>query len=180
MAYSTVLEGSQQLAIANPNGQTQINLTTSSPQQQQNQSSSFNTGSWREPPKLYRLDAGFILKIDTNQKQHYILIQHHSLSTIEAPADLDSYPQLALDRMSDYNSEQISPMKPMKPMKPMQPLKMGNMSMDLNSMSMQMGNMQMGFKNSPNQTKSKFCSQCGAEAKASDRFCSSCGHELGK
>ena len=64
-------------------------------------------------------------------------------------------------------------------MQPMQPLKMGNMSMDINSMSMQMGKMTMGLDNQQKTTATKqFCSQCGTEAKTGDRFCRSCGHKL--
>jgi len=67
----------------------------------------------------------------------------------------------------------------MQPMQPMQPLKMGNMSMDINSMSMQMGNMSMNLNEPLKTTVTKqFCSQCGTEAKTGDRFCRSCGNEL--
>lgn len=41
MAYSVTLDGSGQLAIANLGEQTQINLSMSTPGQQQSQSSSF-------------------------------------------------------------------------------------------------------------------------------------------
>ena len=175
MAYSAILGGSQQLAIANLRMQTQISLTTTSPGQQQSQSSSFTTGKWTAEPKLFQVDQGFVLQIESEQNLSYVLIQQNSVSTIQAPANINNRPQVDLTKVSDSGSE------PMQPMKPMQPLKMGNMSMDLNSMSMQMGNMSMGFNNeSKTNVPKQFCSQCGTEAKTGDRFCRSCGHELDK
>ena len=170
MAYSAILGGSQQLAIANLGMQTQISLTKTSLGQQQSQSSSFTTGKWTTEPQLFQVDRGFVLQVESEQNSYYVLIQQNSVSTIQPPANLNNYPQVDLTAIPDSNSE---------PMQPMQPLKMGNMSMDINSMSMQMGNMSMGFNNESKTTVPKqFCSQCGTEAKMGDRFCRSCGHEL--
>ena len=171
MAYSAILGDSQQLAIANLRMQTQISLTTTSPGQQQSQSSSFSTGKWTAEPKLFQVDRGFVLEIESEQNSFYVLIQQNSVSTIQAPANLNNCPQVDLTEVSDSNPE---------PMQPMQPMKMGNMSMDINSMSMQMGNMSMSLDNESKTTPKQFCSQCGTEAKAGDRFCRSCGHELDK
>ena len=169
MAYSATLGNSQQLVIANLAMQTQITLTMSSPGQQQSQSSSFTTGKWLSEPKLFQVGSSFILQINTAQDSYYILIQQNSISTIESPADLNKYPQLDLNAVPNSN---------LKPMQSMQPMKMGNMSMDINSMSMQMGNMTIGLNNPPPSSTKQFCSSCGTQAKAGDRFCRSCGHEL--
>jgi ribosomal protein L32 len=172
MAYSVTLDGSRQLAITNLGTQTQINLSMSTPEQQQSQSSSFSTGKWLSEPKLYQLEQGFVLEINTSQNSHYILIQDNSISTIKSPTGLNNYPQIDLTAIADSNSAQ---------MPPIQPLKMGNMSMNLNSMSMQMGKMSMGLNNqSKTSVTQQFCSQCGKQAKMSDRFCRSCGHELNR
>ncbi|NJK55163.1 MAG: zinc ribbon domain-containing protein [Pleurocapsa sp. SU_5_0] len=171
MAYSANLGGYGQLAIANIGKQTQINLSISIPGQQQSQSSSFSTGNWLSKPKLFQLEQGFVLEINTNQNSQYILIQQNSISTIESPPELNRYPQIDLTAIAQESN--------FEPMQPMQPLKMGNMSMNLNSMSMQMGNMSMGFNNqSKTSINKQFCSQCGKEAQLGDRFCRSCGHEL--
>jgi len=170
MAYSAILGGSQQLAIANVGGQTQVSLKMSSAGQQQSQSSSFSTGKWLHLPKLFKLEQGFILQVESDRGVYYMLIQQNSISTVESPGDLSSYQKV--DLTSDPNASPES-------MQPMQPLKMGNMSMDINSMSMEMGNMSMGFDKQQKTTQTKqFCSQCGTEAKTGDRFCRSCGHEL--
>lgn len=175
MAYIATLGGSQQLAIANLGEQTQISLTKSNSGQQQSQSSSFNTGQWISTPELFNLGQGFVLKINTQQGSHYVLIQQNSISIVNPPADLSGYPTVTFKDIPD------PPQKPIdfKPMQPMPPMKMGNMSMDMNSMTMQMGNMGMSFDNQAKTTINKqFCSQCGKEAKIGDRFCRSCGHEL--
>jgi hypothetical protein len=172
MAYSVTLNGYGQLAIANLGEQTQINLSMSIPGQQQSQSTSFRTGKWLSRPKLFQLEQGFVLEINTSQNSHYILIRHNSISTIKSPTGLNNYPQIDLTAIPDFNSA---------PMPPIQPLKMGNMSMNLNSMSMQMGNMSMSLNNqSKTSVTQQFCSQCGKQAKMSDRFCRSCGHELNR
>ena len=173
MAYSAMLGSSQQLAIANVGGQTQVSLKMSSPSQQQSQSSSFTTGKWSNEPKLFDTGQGFILQIE-GARAYYVLIRQNSISTVESPGDLSSYREVDLRSSPEPNPAT-------QPMQPMQPLKMRNMSMDINSMKMKMGNMSMGFDN-PNQTNvtKQFCSQCGTEAKAGDRFCRSCGHELNK
>ena len=179
MGYTAILGDSQQLAIANLGEQTQINLKTSNPGQQQSQSSSFRTGRWSNEPQLFQTGQGFILKIAGDRAIHYVLIQQNSISTINAPKELDNYPQVDLATSAEPMPESSQPMPSMQPMQPMQPLKMGNMSMDINSMSMRMGNMSMSFdEGQPSKTTKQFCSQCGVEAKTGDRFCRSCGHEL--
>jgi len=179
MAYSALLGGSQQLAIANIGQQTQVSLTANSPGQQQSQSTSFSTGQWSGKPKLFQTATGFILQIESDRGSHYVSIQQNSISNIQSPGDLSPYPEVDLKAGADPNTESSSPMPPMQPMQPMQPMKMGNMSMDANSMSMRMGNMSMDSNNpKKNSTTKQFCSQCGVEAKTGDRFCRSCGHEL--
>ena len=178
MTYVATLGDFQQLAIANIGEQTQINLTMSSPGQQQSQSSSFHTGKWVSTPQLFNVGQGFVLKIDSHQGSHHILIQQNSIGMVSPPADLSGYPTVTFKDIPDAPQKPIE-FKPMKPMQPMQPMRMGNMSMDINSMSMQMGNMSLNSDNQAKTTTNKqFCSQCGTEAKAGDRFCRSCGHEL--
>ena len=153
--------------------QTQITLTNSSFGQQQTQSNSFTTGEWNGKPRLFDVRGKFVLRIETSSGSHYFRIQQNSIATISNPPDLSSCPVVKLQQIDDLDWQ-----VDFQPMSPMQPMRMGNMSMDLNSMSMQMGNM---FSNR-NRTKStkQFCSQCGTEAKAGDRFCRICGHELSK
>lgn len=165
MAYSVIIGDSRQLTIANLGTQTQINLSISTPGQQQSQSTSFSTGKWLSKPKLFQLEQGFVLEINTSQNSHYILIQDHSISTIKSPAGLNNYPQIDLTAIPDSNSATIPPI---------QPLKMGNMSMQMGKMSISLNNQ------SKTSVTQQFCSQCGKQAKMSDRFCRSCGHELNR
>ena len=186
MAYSATLGDDRQLAIANLAMQTQITLSMSRPGQQQSQSSSFTTGKWLGEPKLFKVGQGFVLQIDTEQDSHYILIQQNSISTIQSPGELHNYPQIDLKVIADSDSEPTQAMPSMPPLN-MGKMKMGNMSMDINSMSMQMDNMATSFnnqrktntaKNTGKNIAKQFCSSCGTQAKTGDRFCRSCGHEL--
>ena len=174
MAYTANLAGNQQLAIALQGSQTMISLVSNSPGQQQSQNNSFTTGNWNTAPKLYQTGAGFVIEIDSEKGSYFILIQGNSISTTSAPA-LNNATQIDLKNAPDPvdNSGNMG----FEPMQPMQPMQMGNMSMDINSMSMKMGNMAMNMGKNKASTQN-FCSQCGEPAKPSARFCSSCGHKL--
>ena len=169
MAYTASLTNNQQLTIALGGIQTNISLVSSSPGQQQSQSNSFTTGKWKTPPQLYKTRMGFVLKIDSENGTYFIAIQSNSIATINPP-DLSNATKVDLQTTPDPTPNDMG-------FEPMQPMKMGNMTMDINSMSMQMGNMSMNIGKNKTSTK-RFCSQCGEPAKASDRFCSSCGHQL--
>ena len=180
MAYTANLGNNQQLTIVNQEKQTSIALFSSTPGQQQSQTSNLTTGTWIKPPRLYKIQSGFILEINSDLQQHFVLIQNNSISAIAAPPlqnavkiDLEYTPQSDRDRI------EFEPMQPMQPMQSMQPMKMGNMSMSMNPMSMRMGNMSMSMEESNTTASAKnFCSQCGSKIKQSDRFCSNCGNKL--
>ena len=179
MAYQAILNGTQQLIVSIQNQQTQISLITSIPGQQQSQSSSFVTGVWTKPPQLFQSAEGFFLQIEGAENQYLILIQSNSLQIIDHAITLDSASKIELTPIANPASQ--SNFEPMSSMPPMQPMKMGNMSMDINSMSMQMGNMSLNLNNQSKTAGVKtFCSQCGTDAKSGDLFCRSCGHDLNK
>ena len=176
MAYVASLNDSQKIAIALQGRQTQITLTSSSPGQQQSQSSSFSTGKWLNTPKLIDIGRGAVLQLDTEEGTRYIHITGNRIDMVNPPSDLQNYPTIDWQQGNSGSTT----FKPMQPMQPMQPMKMGDMSMDLNSMSMQMGDLSMSMNENKTSTTQQFCSQCGTQAKAGDRFCRSCGHELNR
>ena len=171
MAYTVNLGGNQQLTIIDRGNQTVITLFSTNPGQQQSQSTSFTTGNWHHPPQLYQVGTGFILQIN-GDREVFVSLQGNSIKAIASPS-LDQAVSVNLENIPDSTVASNSGFEPM------QPLKMGNMSMTMNPMSMQMGNMSltMGEGKTFPSTK-RFCSQCGQEAKKGDRFCSSCGHQL--
>jgi ribosomal protein L37E len=172
MAYQAILNGTQQLTISNQGMQTQITLTSSSPGQQQSQSSSFTTGSWVRFPQLFHTEQGFILQIEGSHGQYFIQIQSNGISTINGIPPLSNSTPVDLETVADPPEQKVN-------FEPMQPLGRSKMSMNINSMSMQMGNMSLNLGKKFRKTATKrFCSQCGVKAKPSDRFCSSCGHPL--
>ncbi|VEP16299.1 conserved hypothetical protein [Hyella patelloides LEGE 07179] len=185
MSYTVNLSSNQRLTVVNQGTQTLITLVSSSPGQQQSQSNSFTTGNWTSAPQLYKTGSGFILQLNSDRGKHHILIQGNSMSTTTT-SSMQNAVQLDLESISDRTSspnnvefEPMQPMKPMKPMQPMKPMKMGDMSMDINQMSMQMGNMSLSMEKEQKSTSTKhFCTQCGQETKIGDRFCGSCGHKL--
>ncbi len=171
MAYTAYLSRHQQITIANQDTQTSITLISSTPGQQQSQSSNFTTGNWNKPPHLYQTESGFILEISSDTQEHFILIQANGVNAIAKPPLQNAIP-VNLQNIPDTNQNKLE-------FEPMQPMKMGNMSMSMNPMSMNMGNMSMNMGESKTtETKKRFCTQCGQEAKTSDLFCGSCGNKL--
>ena len=172
MACWATLNGTQWIKISNQGRQTQITLMASNPGQQQSQSSSLTTGTWINPPQLFNTSQGFILQINTEQGKNFIQIQANGISTIKGIPSLHNATSIKLETVGNPGQADMK-------FEPMQPMKMGNMSMDINSMSMQMDDMSLDLRNKSKTTASKtFCSQCGTEAKNGDRFCRSCGHNL--
>jgi hypothetical protein len=85
MAYMANLSSNQHLTVVNRGMQTVITVTSSSPGQQQNQSISLTTGNWIKPPELFKTRSGFILQLNSDRGQRFVLIQANSISTIAAP-----------------------------------------------------------------------------------------------
>ena len=176
MAYQVTLNGNRQLTIANQAQQTQISLMASNLGQQQNQSSSFTTGTWKKTPRLFKTTQGYVLQLEGEKGKHFVSIESNSIQTVSKIQDRERATEIELETIADPISQTTLDFQPMQPM---QPMRLGNMSMDINSMSMQMGNMSLNSTNADQASTPKvFCSQCGTEARQSDRFCRSCGHEL--
>lgn len=176
MAYTAHLNNNQQLTVENQGMQTVITLISSSPGQQQSQSNSFTTGSWTAPPQLFKLPSSFVLQLESDRGSSFVRIQANSISTTTTPPALNDAVEIEFQEVPNRSNSQSQSNSGFEPMQPMQ---MGNMSMDINKMSMRMGNMSMDLGSSATSTSTKrFCSQCGEQVKKSDRFCASCGHQL--
>lgn len=184
MAYVCDLGSGQRLDLDIQGTQTIVAIASSSPGQQQQATSSLQTGAWTSPPEVYRTSEGVVVKLQTAEGSEYIQIQGSSIS-LSTTAPALSTEQLPTQQTKILNSTlpPIQPMEPMEPMKPMQPMTMGNMQMNLKPMEMRMGDMEMRMgapvanPTTPTPTR-QFCSQCGVSVKPSDRFCASCGHPL--
>jgi zinc-ribbon domain len=173
MAYLCELGTGQTVYLENRDNLTIVTTISSGFGQQQQSSSSFNTGQWIAPPEIYQTPHGIILKSIATQGNHYIEIQENSHCLIsDCPANND-YHQIPLRQVAS------NPSSSMPSMPSMQPMKMGNMQMNMSPMEMRMGNMVLQMGASVGKvTKQRFCSHCGAEVDREDRFCSSCGHAL--
>lgn len=198
MAFVCDMGVGRRLYLDNQSGQTVITIANTAPGQQQQASSSFQTGPWTATPEVYLTSDGAVVKLQTARGANYIRLQGNSIGVSEA-LSLNELQQLQMQQTSGFVAssmpgmkpmEPMPPMKPMEPMPPMdsnQPMTMGDMHMSMNPMEMQMGDMAMRMGRSPAaQTPTgvapatkRFCSQCGAAVKESDRFCTSCGHRLG-
>jgi len=170
MAYICDLGSGQQVYIENSGMQTAITLASSTPGQQQQASSSFETGKWLSPPTAFRTASGVILRVESAQGQYFVQVQGNSTIVLNTPPSLAGAGELPLKPADAPPMKPMAPMKPIEPMKPMAPMKMSNMEMRMGNMSMQMGN--------PAPAAQQFCPQCGASAAEGDRFCTSCGTRL--
>jgi hypothetical protein len=198
MAYVCEMGTGRRLYLDNQNGQTIITISNTAPGQQQQASSSFQTGPWTATPEVYLTSDGAVVKLQTARGANYIRLQGNSIGVSEA-LSLNELQQMQMQQTTGFVPSSmppmqpmppIEPMKPMEPMRPMdsnQPMTMGDMQMNANPMEMRMGNMEMKMGQrhaaAPSSTEvtpatKRFCSQCGAAVKESDRFCTSCGHRL--
>jgi hypothetical protein len=154
MAIQWDLGNGQSLYLENQNEKTLITLARDSRGQQQQSSSSFTTGSWQTLPQIYRVNGDIRIKITTEIQEYIFAIVNNGITLI-----------------TDEKSVQTLPIEQGQEMPKMPPMKMGNMSMDMSSMSMTMGNMSMSMGN-------KHCTQCGAKVSLDAKFCSECGNKL--
>ncbi|MBM0741662.1 zinc ribbon domain-containing protein [Phormidium sp. CLA17] len=183
MAYVCDLGSGQQLYLDTQGTHTTVAIASSSAGQQQQATSSLQTGAWSSPPEVYRTSGGVGVKLQTVNGTQFIQIQgsHIALSTAVPP--LSTAEQLPMQQTISTQTPKAS----MQPMEPMKPMTMGTMQMNLKPMEMRMGNMEMRMGSGSTDSASaasaatpaptrQFCGQCGVSVKPSDRFCTSCGH----
>lgn len=181
MAYVCELSAGRTLYLDNLDGRTVVTITSKSAGQQQQASSSFQTGDWTATPEVYLTSDGAVVKLQASQGSHYIRVHGGSIGVSEA-FSLDALQQMQMQQVSGlkpFVATPVEPPKPLDPIPPLQPMTMGDMQMNLNSMEMKMGNMEMKMgETAASQPVQRFCTQCGAAVQTSDRFCTSCGHQL--
>lgn len=192
MPYICDISPGQHIVLDNQASYTIVTLTSSSPGQQQQTSSRYQTGSWTSPPTIARLADGIVITIFAEQGTTQIKVQGQAIALSNQSIDLNRAQPLQVQQTMSQSSSASMP-----PMQPMQPMEMGNMSMQMKPMEMRMGTMEMRMDDTkasstkpetvPGQSDSesqsapvqrKFCSQCGARVTSGDRFCSQCGCQL--
>lgn len=179
MMYAADLDGGQRLTVALAGSQTTVSLALSSPGQQQQQATSYSTGTWSVPPTLWRTAHGIVLRIETAERQWFIAVQMQGLAVLATPPLLNAAQSIPFTSIpaSATPMQPMQPMKPMTPMQPMQPMKpmqmqMGDMQMQMQPMQMQMGDMQLRQPAQPT------CRACQGLIESTDRFCRACGTQL--
>ncbi|PZV16627.1 MAG: zinc ribbon domain-containing protein [Leptolyngbya sp.] len=179
MAYVCDLGSGQRISLDGQGAQTIVAISSNSAGQQQQATSSLQTGTWTAPPEVYRTSEGVVVKLQTANGTQFIQIQGSRMGMVATPPSLTNAEQLPTQQTNVSDST-------MQPMKPMQPMNMGTMQMNLKPMEMKMGDMEMRMGSAsadsinaakPAPTR-QFCTQCGASIKPSDRFCASCGHQI--
>lgn len=179
MAFVCTLSTGRSLYLDNFEGRTIVTLSSTTPGQQQQASSTFQTGAWTATPEVYLTSDGAVVKLQAERGSHYVRVHGSSIGVSEA-LSLDALQQMQIQQTSGVTPAPVEPMPPVT-MDDMT-LKMGDMTMTMNPMQMQMGNMTLRMGESiakPSAaTSQRFCSQCGAAVKQDDRFCTSCGSQL--
>jgi ribosomal protein S27AE len=162
MAYQTLLSVGQTLVVAQQGRQTSVNLTTMQFGQHQTQQMSVTTGYWTAPPALFKTSsAGWILRIDTQQDQHFIHIQANGIRVLAETPLLKNVDIIRLEEVPDFEPVHTSPME------------MGNFGERFNLLR----NFTRQVNRSVN-IPAQFCPNCGSGVKRMDRFCSHCGEAL--
>ncbi len=184
MAYVCELSTGQTVYLENQGLQTRLVVSISSPGQQQQSSSSFQTGVWTEPPVAFDIGRGILLKIRTARGDAYIQVQGSSMSLTVGAPNTARFPKIPLQTKAFPNASPnfgtgsmpemesmpgMEPMTPMEPMAPMEPMTMGNVSMDMNPMHMRLGNMAMSMGSSNGNGASHHSNGNGFERHGAER-----------
>ena len=122
MTYRHDIGNGQRLLVENDAEDTQVALSSGDSGQQQNQSTSFNTGKWSKPPELFRTTDDLVLHLESKRGVQFISVHGHQIQSMSSEPDLKNAEKLTL-KESDEKIARIKPMKPMEPMEPMKPMK---------------------------------------------------------
>jgi hypothetical protein len=117
MSYTYKMNNGQQLLVDQDGDQTRLALSHDSSSQQQSQGTAFDTGTWTNPPKLFRLQQALILRVEAKNGSRFIRVQGEDIQWMNNEPDLGQAEPLKLSE-----SDQPAGMKPMEPMKPMKPM----------------------------------------------------------
>ena len=118
MAYQTELGSRQTIFLEQQGEQTSVQIHGD----HQSQGSGFQTGVWKNPPRLYRVGGGLLLEIRAEPAVYYRLEGNQLHALNEAPV-LEGAEQIELKEVPDGEGDsRMKPMEKMKPMKPMKPM----------------------------------------------------------
>jgi hypothetical protein len=90
MTFTFDLETGQQVHLKNRGKQTLVTVCSNGIRQQQQSSSSFQSGQWISFPEVTKTSDGIEIKIITAKSQHYIQIQGNSIG-IKSRASASSH-----------------------------------------------------------------------------------------
>ncbi|MEB3225672.1 MAG: zinc ribbon domain-containing protein [Synechococcus sp.] len=176
MTYVCQLDAGQGLYLDNQGAQTIVTLIQSSPGQQQQSTNRYLTGPWTTKPTVVKSAELVIITIFSATKTTQIMVQGQTMTVSDQVLDLHQAESLHLGQMTTFPAQSVTPLEPLPP------LKLGEMEMQMQPMTMRMGNMRMGFseqnQQAPTPVPKQFCSQCGHALAKGDRFCSQCGQRL--
>lgn len=129
MTYKGKLKSGEELLVQNDGEQTHIEVRSGDSTSHSSQSSGFDAGKWKGTPKLWAMEDGAVLQIETEQNSEFYKIVEHGIQHLEAAPDLQEAKPLELvesdETVSEVSLEQMPPMKPleMKPLEPLKPMK---------------------------------------------------------
>jgi hypothetical protein len=122
MTYTHDIGNGQRLLVENDGDHAQVALSSGDSGQQQNQSTSFNTGKWSKPPELFRTGDDIVLRLESKSGDQFISVHGHQIQSMGSEPDLKNAEKLRL-KESDEKIARMKPMKPLEPMKSMEPTK---------------------------------------------------------
>jgi hypothetical protein len=130
MTYKGKLQSGEELLVQNDGKQTRIEVHGGADSTAHaSQSSSFDSGEWKGTPKLWALEEGAVLQIETEQSSEFFKIAEGGIWHLETAPDLQGVKSLELvesdETMGGVSLEPLPQMKPleMKPMEPLKPMK---------------------------------------------------------
>jgi hypothetical protein len=121
MTYVYDLGNGHRLIVQNDGDDTLVAMSGRDEQQQQSQSTGFNTGRWSKTPELFRAGANLVLRLESEGGTKFISVHENQVQLMRSEPELENAERLKLKESDE--SVAVKPMKPMEPMKPMKPMK---------------------------------------------------------
>jgi hypothetical protein len=123
MNFECELDNGQHLEIGNEGDQTFVSFSSRGEGQQQSQGNGFTTGAWSRQPSVYRLEAEYVVRVETTNGARFLRVQGNRTSLLDGEPQMTGAREIELRESAARRMPPMKPMKPMEPMRPMEPMK---------------------------------------------------------
>jgi hypothetical protein len=116
MPYRCDLNTGQQIYLDNQGEKTLITVSSSGPGQQQQSSSSLQTGAWTEAPQVAQINGGAMIRCVSAQGTYTIQVQGSQIGQTTGSVNWGAAQNVAVQPIDHMPGQAMPNMQPMQPM----------------------------------------------------------------